>query len=673
MIKRNLPAIAFAILLFVFSFTKEAFSQDKTLVTFGKINPKDFNLPNSTAIDSNSNAVIIANVGSLEFVGNKSSWISYVYKKHIRIKILNSKAYDLATESIRLYGEDDMADKIDNISATTYNLVNGKVVETKLSANDIFTKKITKRLNEKRFTMPDVKEGCIIEYTFTIISGRYYYLPSWSFQNINYPCLYSEFKIGIPGLVKYSILRYGIDSFFSTKNDEKFETLLVNSGTSMLSVSTNVYNHTWIMKNIPAFKSEDYINRPEDYSDRIEFSITQTNNGEDVKNLRTTWKNAENGLLQSSWFGNTIKAGYMENLVDVADKICPQSLDPLNSAKTIYKYVRDNFTCTPDNEIYIDQSLYDINKSHKGGVEELNMLLIGLLRLHELHADPVILSTKEFGMHPVGYPALEKMNYVICMLRLGTDTIYLDASDPLLGFGKLNLSCYNGHAEIIDENHSGSVFFYPGNIKEQSSTFVTIVNDENGNGKSASFESTPGYFESYDLRSKIKEKGEEKYISDIKKSYGPDYEINNFIIDSLNMLDYPVKIRYDINFKANNDEDIIYFNPFIGHGYKENIFKAATRKYALEMPYPIDDTYELSMDLPKGYKVDELPKTAKVSFNATDGFFEYVTSKDQYLVQMRTHIKLLPAVFSAQDYIPLRDFFSYIVKKESEQVVFKKN
>ncbi|MEP6594428.1 MAG: hypothetical protein ABJA71_00715 [Ginsengibacter sp.] len=109
------------------------------------------------------------------------------------------------------------------------------------------------------------------------------------------------------------------------------------------------------------------------------------------------------------------------------------------------------------------------------------------------------------------------------------------------------------------------------------------------------------------------------------------------------------------------------------HGYKENPFKADTRKYAIEMSYPIDDVYQLSMDVPKGYKVDELPKAANVGFNIADGFFQYAIQKDQDQVQMRSHLRLLPAIFAAEDYASLRDFFGYIIKKENEQIVLKKN
>jgi hypothetical protein len=176
----------------------------------------------------------------------------------------------------------------------------------------------------------------------------------------------------------------------------------------------------------------------------------------------------------------------------------------------------------------------------------------------------------------------------------------------------------------------------------------------------------------HDLRTSIKEKGEDKYLKNIQITYGSDVEIKNLQIDSLNQLEQPVKINYNINFKTPNEEDIIYFNPFVSNEFKENPFKATLRKYPIEMPYPLDDIYELAMDIPKGYKVDELPKSVKASFNGTDGFFEYTIQKDEFMVQLRSHVKLNQAIFAPEDYNSLRDFFAYVIKKQSEQIVFKK-
>jgi len=131
-----------------------AFSQDKPSITFGKVSAEDFNLPKSDLIDSNTNAVIIADVGSISFVGNKNGWFSWVFKRTKRIKILNSKAINLGTVNLLSYhigeGQEAREEKISDISAATYNFDNGKLTETILQKNDIFQSELSKYESEKK-------------------------------------------------------------------------------------------------------------------------------------------------------------------------------------------------------------------------------------------------------------------------------------------------------------------------------------------------------------------------------------------------------------------------------------------------------------------------------------------------------------------------------------------
>ena len=265
------------------------------------------------------------------------------------------------------------------------------------------------------------------------------------------------------------------------------------------------------------------------------------------------------------------------------------------------------------------------------------------------------------------------MNYVICMMKMGGDTIFLDATQPLLGFGKLPLNCYNGHARIISDHDSGSVFFDRNDIRETKSNTVFIVNDEKGNGlMGGNVETNLGYFESFDVRNEVKNNGEKYFFENLKQSYSSDLIIENTGIDSLSRLEDPVKIHFDFSFKTDSGQEIIYFNPVLQPIYKENPLKATERKFPVEMDYPIDDIYNLNMEIPNGYMVDELPKSVKVAYNGNEGFFEFIIQNTGTNVQLRSHLKLNKATFAPEEYSALRDFFAYVVKKQSEQIVFKK-
>src|SRR5579864_2700938 len=108
------PLLSFLLLIC----TAPAFSQDTAPITFGKVSPKDFELPKSNWVDSSTHAVIIAEVGNTGFTGNKNSnWVSYVFKKRSRIKILNKNAFDLATIRIILKGSGNLQDQLSDLQA----------------------------------------------------------------------------------------------------------------------------------------------------------------------------------------------------------------------------------------------------------------------------------------------------------------------------------------------------------------------------------------------------------------------------------------------------------------------------------------------------------------------------------------------------------------------------
>jgi hypothetical protein len=52
--------------------------------------------------------------------------------------------------------------------------------------------------------------------------------------------------------------------------------------------------------------------------------------------------------------------------------------------------------------------------------------------------------------------------------------------------------------------------------------------------------------------------------------------------------------------------------------------------------------------------------------------FEYLIQQSGDNIQLRCRTKLNKANFDPEDYEILRNFFSFIVEKEGEQIVFKK-
>ena len=661
-----------ALLVLLFS-SVTSFAQDKSKAKFGNITPEDF-APKAYAVDSNATAVVIADIGSSAIEGNSKSWFSLVYKHYKRVHILNKNGYDVANVSIPIYVDGSDEEKLDRLKAVTYNLENGKVVETKLDVKEsVFKDKIDKNRSIKKFTFPNIKEGSIIEYEYTIVSDYLNNLQPWEFQGA-YPRLWSEYNLTMPEFFNYLFLTQGYlnyDIKTSKESGSSFN-VLISGGTERSEnarFTANITDYHWVIKNAPAMKEESYTSTIDNHIQKIEFQLSEQREPLKYHRYIESWAQVAGQLLESENFGGQLDKGN-DWLDDVTDPLTKGVSSPLEKAKKIFTYVRDNFTCTDHSDKYLGQTLKNVVKSRNGTVAEINLLLIAMLKHIKIPADPVILSTRSHGVTYDLYPLLHQYNYVIAKADIDGKNYFLDASEPRLGFGYLPLRCYNGHARVIDKMAT-AIDMHPDHLKERKITSVFIINDEKGN-LVGSMQQTPGYYESFELRDRIKEKGQEELMKDIKKAFGSTIEISNPKIDSLDKYEAELNIKYDFDIK-DEKEDIIYLNPMFGEGYKDNPFKSAERRYPVEMPFTTYETYNLQLEIPQGYVVDELPQPMIVKLNDNeDGIFEYRISASGANISMRSRVFFKRSVFDPDEYEVLREFFNLIVKKHSEQIVFKK-
>lgn len=664
-------------LLFVFFIftilTSAGHSQDKSNVKFGDVTPKDFEIK-VYPIDSNANAVVIAEIGTSSIEGNTKGWFSIVSKRFKRVHILNKNGFDIANVSISLYSDGVDEEKLDKLKAVTYNLENGKVIETKLDTKSgLFEDKISKQRKIKKFTFPNLKEGSIIEFEYTTTSDYIRYLDPWEFQGA-YPRLWSEYNLNVPSFFYYVFLKQGYLKFDIDSRNEgstSYNVTVPNDAgpSEHLRVNAGYTDYRWVVKNVPALKEENFTSTVDNHIQKIDFVLVERR--EPLKYYRyvESWPQIAGALMESEYFGQQLEKdnGWLK---DILGPVIRGITEKEQKARKVYEYIRDNFTCTSRQSFAMDEALKTVAKNKRGSVAEINLLLTAMLKHEGIDADPVILSTRSNGVAYTVYPILSQYNYAICRATINGKNIYMDASEPHMGFGHLPLRCFNGSGRVINKQ-AVLTSLSPDSISETKVTTVFIINDEKGN-LIGSMQQSPGYYDSEDLRDLVKEKGQEQLQKDIKKDFGADIVISNFGIDSLGKYDYPLNIHYDFDIK-DEKEDIIYLNPMFGEGYKENPFKSSQRFYPVEMPYSTDETYNLQLEVPHGYVVDELPKSIILKLNDLDeGMFEYRISQSGDNISLRSRIILKRSYFMPDEYEMLREFFGIVVKKQAEQIVFKK-
>ncbi len=656
-------------------------AQEKSNYKFGKLVPEDFGIT-AEKFDSGANALVIADIGTAKFEGGNKGSFTLIFTRFMRVKIVNKNGFAIGNREISLYhNHDGDYEKLYSIKASTFNLENGVITETKLDDKAIYTEKYNSNEDDKKFTLPALKEGAIFDIEYTIKSPFEFRLMPWSFQG-EYPRIWSEYSVIIPPPLHY-VMRMQGDTHFDVDETKDLNIVYIvreNNGTSSddsYTIDGNSIYRRWVKKNVPAINEEPFTTTIDNYYSRVTFQLkyVQWSKESEIHDQNSTWTATAAALLKDGDFG--LPLVYDNNWMnDELKLITNGSSTEDEKTRKIYAYVRDNFkvvgkTGYSKNSLYTNSSLKDVFKKREGNVAEINLLLTAMLRKADIKADPVILSTRDNGIADPSYPLLREYNYVICVAHPAEQWITLDASQPYNAYGKLPGSCYNGWAHVINAEMPVPLFFSADSVSESSMTNVIIVNDDKGKA-SGSLTSVLGTNASFEVRKAVSSTSLKEYEKQIQAETGSDLTIENLGVDSLHKYDFPLTVHYDFDLNNLSSENILYFNPMLVNRYKTNPFKSMDRHYPVEIPYKIDETYLLTMDIPAGYVVDELPKSVRVAYNETEGSFEYLIQKQEGSIQMRVHLKFNKAFFPVDEYSTLRDFFAFVVKKEDEQIVFKK-
>ncbi|OYU55721.1 MAG: hypothetical protein CFE25_00255 [Chitinophagaceae bacterium BSSC1] len=666
------------LLYFLLSAVHLVNAQDKSSYQFKKITEADFNWPTGIT-DSSAGVVVLADVGRTEFVGNDEGGFSLIYKRHKRV-LIRKLRYTWEDDLIlNLEKGDKGPEKLLSLDITDHYLENGAVIEKKYDTKDQL-KIINQQLGNSIGRSITYSQDCIVDISYTIQSFYVANLRGWNFQT-TVPCLYSEYSVSIPDLFGYTTLRLGSIPLEKIVSDKRMQSFAAKKFAGpagyetggvfhdeLYSLNVLMHDRKWILRKAPAINYD--LNSATLYSqvNSVEFQWTEIKNASQTPQpVIDGWKTVRERLLSYENFG---LAYLSENewLEETVAKITKGLVGSEEKAKSCYIWVRDNFKCTDQSEIYLTNghSLKDIFQSKKGSVSDINLLLIAILRKAGIQANPVLLSWRTSGAIYFDYPILHKFNYLIVEADLLDKKVLLDAAEPLLGFGLLQPECYNGPAWVIEKEQVRKLNISADNYLEEQQTIANLkVNDQ---GLTGSISKTYGIPGSFKVRQKIKESGELSFGFFLQAALGRKTKMSDLTIDSILLIDEPIAINYEIQVKAKGDS--LVFEPVFSDEYIVPINPERTDP--VEMPYTRNLVYVMNLEIEKGYQVVKLPKSVKYQMNGQEAIFEFQCVQSGQAIQLRSKIQIMKANFSEEAIGALRDYIQFVKQKTYEPIVIKK-
>ncbi|UFH53681.1 DUF3858 domain-containing protein [Spirosoma sp. KNUC1025] len=336
----------------------------------------------------------------------------------------------------------------------------------------------------------------------------------------------------------------------------------------------------------------------------------------------------------------------------------------------MFDYVRRTMNWNGESSIWASD-LKSLLTNKKGDSGDINLLLIALLHALDVEAYPVILSTRSHGQITEELALIRKFNYVVAQVTIGGKTLLLDATDPYLTLGMLPVHCLNGIGRLIDPPNSRFVSLLPKDrLAEVKTAQLTL--DESGKLSGSLVNSYAGYA-AWINNKLFGVAGKTGYLDAIHKAH-KEWQIQDVTFPETDQSDaFAVDYKLTILDACTQAGERLYFKPMFTEAHSENPFKESYRRYPIDFAFPMDETFTATYTLPNGFQVEELPKPVSMTLPKDSGRFLYKVSVSGNQLQVNSRIILRKPVYSPDEYLALRELFTQIVAKHSEQVVLKHN
>ncbi len=646
---RRIPSLALVL------FTLYSVAQEQNV--FGRVSQKDIDLK-VYAKDTTANAVVLYEKGDFKFqlIGN---YIYLIKAYETKIKILTDNGYEHANVAVPFYHNKKQAEKVYDIHGMTHN----GIVKTSLHQNEVYTIDRNENWSEKKFTLPNIKKGSIIQYSYKIKTPFFYNLDGWEFQS-NIPKIYSEFRAKIPGNYYYNRSLYGKLKLVVEKATVEKDCFNIP-----LRPSVDCEVLTYVMEDIPAFyEDEDYMLAASNYIARLDFELaTHYKYDGSKKHYTKTWQTVDKEFKSDKDIGKQLgKSGFFTKKL-MENQLIKEN--PLATAKSIYYFVRNHFNWNKKYSIYKDVRVKDAFEERIGNIGEINISLINMLNAAGIETNLTLLSTRENGLPSKNKPAISDFNYIVAKTQINGEIYLLDATDKRIPFGMLPYRCLNHLGRVMDFKKESywETIVPPGKnqVIVRAQANLDPVN-QTITGKIG--EISMGYpaIEKYTA---LSAKSTEEYLDKMASSSAADLRFTNYKRNEEKSSEDVLSETYEFVIDDTFTGGKIYFDPILVKWFESNPFKREARNFPIDFGYPFAMNYQVNIKVPDGYKVISIPKDNTIALANANGILDLRCKQLNETIQLRFKLEIKSAYFKAQEYEGLKQLFGAVVEAQKNTLI----
>jgi hypothetical protein len=615
--KRPPSIVVFTTIFFSILTTFTTYAQSK--ISFGKV-PMELLTMTRYDKDTSAGAVILSDIGRFNSQ-------ELEFRRHIRVKILDKKGLQWANWVFNTPSKG-------SFDVQVFNLVNGEIEKQKADRSSIYEEEVYDDFQVYKVFAPNVKVGSVIDILYTFPGLPF----EWRFQE-RIPVIYSELTLEPSQYIQFSKTQLGF---------ERIEIVNANK---------------WIGRDMPAFQIEPFLNHYSNYITKFRIELLSISiPGYLYKSISDSWRTVVNLILENTKHGGVLRnTGFLN---DFAKEVKAKNLGVDERIKEVYAYVQKNIKWNGVSSMFVTETFKkNFTEDHSGNSAEVNLALVYLLNEVGITTYPIGLSTRDNGLLTTFSPSLSQLNYVVGMIQHENVEMFVDATSEHLSPGILPYRCLNGSGLLIKkDNEQWFTLNKKSNDIKRQFIQVKVAADGDVVAKVTEDRLEYSFLEWADEQ---KEHGNDKTVaqSAIQKA-NPDIKILSYDVTKKDAAQKKSQQTLEVNMSNNlvDAGDEYIFNPFILFDYISNPFKSETRAYPVDFGCPKELHTTIIVTLPEKMTIKELPKSIKLTNPDATANFTFITNGTGNTIQLKSVLKIQKYVYTQDEYVDLRRFFTELIK-----------
>ena len=591
------------------------------------------------------------------------------YLKNInryRFKVLKESAKDIGDFEIIYRTDGEMSEKIHDIKVTTFNWENGKVVKTKMGKEFIFDQKYSDHAKRISFSAQNVKVGSVIEVTFERLNKHYWDIGDITFQG-SIPVNCVEAKVRYPEWLVFNAMSRGLKLYSS---NQSYETDRLTLGTGKYA-DYNSLQFNYRAVNLPALKAEDNVYCISQFYSAVSYELAALRlPGQVPKTVAYQWSDVDKRIMESDIFSELNSSCKFKDEVDPiknSDKSFKEKVVAIRNL--VAGKVKWNKTIR-----LVPKSASSVLKESSGSNADINALTGSALKYAGFTVTPVAVKLRTSGELQDFHISLDAFDTFV--LKVASDkgeVLMLDAAFPT---GYVNIFPYPylvpKARQIVKDQSIRPWIDRTSLTKNQTSYKVHAKLDEDGllsgtmkieaTGEESMY--LKEFYNSYDEK--------EKFYAALEKNNS--YTIVDLTVQNMDEYTPDCSMTVGIESQMQTTEDRIYLKPVIETLHSEARYKSETRSVPVDFPYRETTVYNLVVEIPEGYEIEQMPSNSSAGSTKVDSKADivYKKSEDGRKIEV-SYIYVLNDMYAdPREYQDFRRYWMQLAKLENETIVLKK-